>query len=473
MSNTKNILLILCDQLRYDFLGAYGGPWITPNIDKLAEDGMVFDNAYCAAPVCAPARMTMLTGLHPSSCPLEIPRTAPTTAGILSSAGFHTVAIGKMHMIPPRGPYGFRELVLSEDTGPGIFLDDFHPWLASQGLIERCHGLDNWDLLSCVNPLPEDKTVTAWNGSAAVDFLKKQDKSALPFFAVVSFVKPHPPYDPPLPWANRVKPEEAPAPRGLDRPWDDYPEQVRLFSEACGFSKVEESGCVRRIRAHYMGLTAQVDHEIGRILKVMAEQGLDDDTLIVFSADHGDFLGDHHLFYKNFPYEASAHIPLIMRGPGVTAGRCDIPVSHLDFAPTFFDFCDRKIPESCQGSSLLELLRKKGQGREGVVFQFGSRSGFCFVARTHKYALWPDGDEELFHLATDPEEGDNLVRKCPQVRDRLRESLLNELLRFDKERVGDVPAIFDHGKIIDDMGYKENYKIIARRFLHHRIPPAP
>jgi len=466
----RNVLLILCDQLRADFLGAYAGPPVTPNIDRLAREGVVFDRAYCACPACAPSRMTMLTGRHPACCPVRIPECVPTVADLLADAGYHTAALGKMHMDPPRGPYGFREIVLSEDTGPGVFLDDFHRWLAGQGHVECSHGLDNCDVLSCRNPLGQEHTVTAWNGATAVDFIRRQRGSTRPFFAVASFVKPHPPYDPPLPWSETVAPADAPRPRGLERPWQDYPEQLRAYADAAGCARVEELGWVQRIRAHYLGLVAQIDNEVGRILTALAEQGLDENTLVLFSADHGDFLGDHHLFMKFWPYDAAGRIPLIVRAPGLAPGRTQAPASHLDFAPTFLDFCGRDIPETCQGRSLLELARGQAETREGVVMKFGGDHGFCLVTRRHKYTVWPSGEEELFDTTKDPEEANNLSAQLRDVRDELRESLVRCLRRFDAERLDPMPALFGPDGLVIDTTRVGAYEGLRRRFMHHRTP---
>ena len=472
MANPRNVLLILCDQLRADFLGVYGNTnGVTPNLDRLAESGMVFDRAYSVMPVCTPARMTMLTGRHPATCPNPIPESAPTIAGLLSAAGWHTAAFGKMHMRPPRGPCGFDELVLSEDTGPAMFLDDYHPWLAEQGAVEWARGLDNYDLLSSESGLPEEKTVTCWNGRQAVDFIHRQSGSPDPFYAVVSFPKPHPPYDPSKPWAGMVQAEAAPRPLGLDRPWDEYPEQARLYAEAFGFQDVERLGCVQQVRAHYLGLVAQIDHEIGRILDALAEQGLEENTLVIFLTDHGDFLGDHHLFMKFFPYESAAKIPLIMRGPGVPQGRSKVPVSHLDFVPTILEFLGQHVPAECQGRSLLDLLRTQGDGRDGVLIQFGHGRGFCWAMEKHKYLVWPNGEEELFDLAEDPEECHNLAEERADLRAHMRAALLDQMRYFDERRAEGMPRLLDQdGRPPKDRSYVQAYKGTARRFMPHRVP---
>lgn len=469
MKKKKNILLILCDQLRADFLGIYGGPNVTPNIDNLAKKGTVFNKAYSVYPVCVAARMTMLTGMHPATCPPEIPKSVPTVADLLSSAGFYTAAFGKMHMVPPRGPYGFKELILSEDTGPGMFLDDYHPWLANQGFVEWGHGLDNYDLLSVKNSLLEDKTVTSWSGNLGVNFLKRQTSSSPPFLAVISFAKPHPPYDPPAAWADLVKPENAPPPVGLERPWSEYPKYLRLYAEAFGYLECEKLGKTREIRAHYLGLVAQIDQQIGRILKTLDEQDLADNTLVIFSADHGDFLGDHHLFMKFFPYEASAHIPLIMRGAGLPAGRTEIPVSHLDFVPTLLDFCGKKAPLLSQGTSLLKLLRENGRKRTGVLIQFADH-GFCRVTRRYKYAFWPDGEEELFDLEKDQHEIKNIAGIYPELCLEMRKAMLQELVDLDKQRLGNMPPLLADGQLLIEKTNPERFKNIAGRFMPHRLP---
>ena len=465
-----NVLLIVCDQLRADMLGAHGGAGCTPNLDALAAQSVVCDRAYCVQPVCVPVRMTLLTGLHPATCPLRIPPSVPTLPGVLADAGWHTAAIGKMHMVPPRGPYGFRELALAEDTGCGMFLDDYHPWLAQQGLYEWEHGLTNYDILPAVSSLPEEKTVTAWTGERVVEFLRSRRSSAEPFFLVASFVKPHPPYDPPQPWLDRVASLEVPKPLGLERPPESYPEAVRLRRAAYQESEAARLGLTETIRTHYMALTAQIDHEVGRILQAIDAQGMTDDTLILFCSDHGDFLGDHHLFMKFFPYESAARIPLLVRAPGHAAGRSQTPVTHLDVVPTILDFCGLTSPDGCQGEGILGLDREGHEARDGVVFSFGTGRGFCLVQDRFKYAWWPNGEEELFDLQADPQETRNLVREKTALTASLRGSLVNRVLRLDACRVGEAPPLAEGGELIRDVSYRAAYGELARRCLSHRVP---
>lgn len=470
MSENRNILIILCDQLRADFLSVYGGPRITPNIERLAESAAIFDKAYTVSPICVPARMTLLTGMHPLTCPDTIPPEVPTFPGILAQAGYHTAAFGKMHMIPPRGPYGFKELVLSEDTGVNMFLDDYHPWCSRHNVVEWSHGLDNWDFLPVENSLAEKWTVTHWNGDQAVAFLKRQGSSSVPFMGVVSFVKPHPPYDPPLPWSRTITPEQAPPVVGLERPLSDYPEGVRVLADCMRYAELEKLGVAPEMRACYLGLVAQIDNQIGRILDTLEQEGLMEHTLILFSSDHGDFLGDHHLFMKLFPYEASSRIPLIVRGNGIQSGRYDIPVSLLDFVPTLLDYAGVKPETSCQGQSILSLLQSKGAGRTGVLTSY-SNSVLSWSGREYKFIRWITGEEELFNVANDPNETHNVIKTEPDVYAEMRQELLNELKRLDDQRTGGLPSILKDGEFIADApDFNKRYEHVRKRYMHlHKI----
>ncbi|MEK6647346.1 MAG: sulfatase-like hydrolase/transferase [Candidatus Firestonebacteria bacterium] len=468
MKRFKNVLLILCDQLRADFLGVYGGPNITPNIDSLAKNGLVFTKAYTPSPMCVPARMTMLTGMHSLTCPLQIPSSVLTIADILSNAGFNTAALGKMHMFPTRGPYGFKELILSEDTGTGMFLDDYHPWLAKQGYMEWSHGLDNYDILSVENYLPKNKTVTHWNSEQAIKFLKKQKNTSRPFYLVTSFVKPHPPYDPVASWSKLVNSKDTPLPIGLKRPWKDYPEVVRLWAQAVGYAKISNKIDIRQIRAHYLGLVAQIDYEIGRIIATLEESNLEKDTLIVFSSDHGDFLGDHNLFMKFFAYESSARIPLIIKGPGIPKGLSSIPVSILDFVPTLLDFCEQKIPVQCQGESILKLLDENGKSRKGVLISTTHGNALCWATRRYKYTFWPNGEEELFDLETDPYEIKNIAKENPKLKNKLKNELIVELERFNKKRVKTILPLLKNKKLKKGEIDYNDFVDMSKRFVQHK-----
>lgn len=189
MTNSKNVLLIVCDQLRADFLSCYGGPDLTPNIDRLAAQSVVFDRAWTPTPVCVPARMTLLTGMHGLSCPVQIPESVTTLPVPLREAGYHTAGLGKFHLVPPRADVGFDEMILAEDTGTNMVLDDYHPELARSGDVEWAHGLTNHDVLGVASRLAEEKTVTRWNGDHAVRYLAERAENDAPFYGVVSFLR--------------------------------------------------------------------------------------------------------------------------------------------------------------------------------------------------------------------------------------------------------------------------------------------
>jgi arylsulfatase A-like enzyme len=395
---------------------------------------------------------------------MEIPESVPLVTQVLSQAGYHTTAMGKMHMTPPRGPYGFDHLALSEDTGPGIWLDDFHPWCSHNGFVAEEHGLNGWEVLSTAVPLPDERTVTHWNGEQAVQYLKKQDGSR-PFYSFVSFVKPHPPYDPPEKWADQIPIEDVPEPYALDRPVESYPKHVRRLADVNGWDRVMELGMVQQIRTHYLALVAQIDHEVGRILSTLEEQGLSESTLVIFSSDHGDFLGDHNLFMKFHPYEASANVPLIISGPGIDAGRVETPASHIDFVPTILRYCGLEVPETCQG---IDLLGDR-DGREGVLVQHNGR-GFAWVTDQHKYIIWPTGEEELFDFKADPHEMQNLISDRPELYEELRGAMMAELVRLDACKVGNMPDLIRDGQPAVQES-NQSFERLNRRYRAHRIPP--
>lgn len=433
-----NLLFLMADQFRGDCLGADGNPVIhTPHLDRLASQGARFRAAYSSVPSCTPARATILTGLSPwrhgmlgygriaPAYPREMPQ-------MLRDAGYYTLGIGKMHFSPQRNTHGFHQTILDESgrvESPG-FVSDYRQWFKSVApeLDPDATGLGWNDHRARPYALPEHLHPTRWTADQAVQFLERYDGRA-PFFLKVSFARPHSPYDPPPRWWQYYA--HAPLPPAVVGDWAErhaqrgkpYPND--LWQGDLGPEKV------RLARQGYYGNVSFLDEQIGRILAVLEKRGWMENTLILFTSDHGDMLGDHHLWRKTYAYEGSARIPMILRWPeGLVAAKRGIvfeqPVELRDILPTFLDAAGVAFPpEWFDGRSLLELVRghtstwRKWIDLEHATCYAGENYWSGLTDGRVKYIYFaPDGRQQLFDLVNDPGETRDLAPR-PEFRELL------------------------------------------------------
>ncbi|MGO4370314.1 arylsulfatase [Paenibacillus sp. MCAF20] len=430
-----NLLLITVDQMRGDCLSILGHKVVeTPNLDQLARRGMLFSNAYSSTPTCVPARAALFTGMSPRShgrvgyeenIPWNYEHTLP---GELAKAGYHTQCVGKMHVDPARSLCGFHNVVLHDGylhhnrfkhtntvAESHDSCDDYLPWLreragAGADLIDL--GLDcNASTMARPWHLPEALHPTNWVVTQSIDFLRRRDPRK-PFFLWSSFVRPHPPFDPPQAYWDRYDGADFPDPVVGEWAVKDDPARG-------GLDPVTRSGVVprrrlRRAMAAYYALITHIDDQLGRLMNAMEEYGVLDRTIIVFTSDHGELLGDHHLFRKALPYEGSAKVPLIIADPG---GMLDAPqgatvdaVAELrDIMPTLLDCAGVNIPAVVDGRSLLRAreLSQDGSWRTYIHGEhaYGEQSHQYMTDGRQKY-IWftQTGEEQLFDLLLDPQE---------------------------------------------------------------------
>lgn len=434
-----NILFLITDQHRADCVGAYGNSAIrTPNLDRIGNEGVRFTSAYSSTPSCTPARAALLTGLSPwrhgmlgyseiaPRYPLEKPRA-------LREAGYRTVTVGKQHFSPMRNGHGYHRMILDEHcpcgNGPAAMAaaekrgpverTDYEAWFWSQApaLDPHATGLRWNDYPSKPFALPERLHPTAWTGDTAVNFLNGWEGPE-PFFLKVSFIRPHSPYDPPARFMDMYR--DAALPPAKVGKWAARHERRNSESPDIWQGKLSAEE-IRRSRQGYYGCISQVDEQVGRILETLEKRGLLEETLIVFTSDHGDMTGDHNLWRKSYAYESSAHIPMTMRWPkGMLSARRGIsmaqPVELRDILPTFLDAAGTEPSRPIDGRSLLGLVRSNGEGwREYIDLEHD----VCYSPRNHWNALtdgrWKyifhalDGEEQLFHLERDPHELEDLA----------------------------------------------------------------
>ncbi|HSW46387.1 MAG TPA: arylsulfatase [Phycisphaerae bacterium] len=423
-----NILFLMTDQHRGDCIGADGNKVIrTPNIDRLAAEGARFARAYTSTPSCTPARAAILTGLSPWHHGLlgagrQAETYKPELPAMLRDAGYYTYGIGKMHFHPQRALHGFERTILDEsgrEESPE-FRSDYRSWFWSLAptLDPGATGLGWNDYRARPYALPEKLHPTRWTADAAVSFLKdyKEDK---PFFLKVSFERPHSPYDPPPRFWKMY--EDADVPPAVIGDWsaryaaDTDPSNYNSWHGDFGPEQVRVS------RRAYYGSISFIDEQIGRILKTLEERGWLDSTLILFTADHGDMLGDHHLWRKTYAYEGSARIPMLVRWPeNMEAKRgqvFDQPTELRDLLPTFLDAAGVKFdPSQFDGQSLLKLVRgETDDWRPWIDLEhsqcYGSAGYWNALTDGRiKYVFYAlDGRQYLFDMAKDPGELHNLA----------------------------------------------------------------
>ncbi len=415
MTDRPNVLWIMADQLRFDYLSCYGHPHLhTPHIDALAKRGVRFDRAYVQSPVCGPSRMSAYTGRYVRShgstwngMPLRVGE--PTLGDHLREAGARAVLVGKTHMIADkegmawlgidpkseigvhRSECGFDPFERDDGLHPDSprqqwsAYDDYlvdhgydsdNPWedFANSGLDEDGELLSAWLLKNSRLPanIPEEHSETAYMTDRAMDFMKEAKEDGRPWMCHLSYIKPHWPYIVPAPYHDMydethiVDPIRSDAERQTDHPL------MRAYLDA----RVCRSFSRDHVRDHvipaYMGLIKQLDDNLGRLFAWMDETGLSQNTIIAFTSDHGDYMGDHWMGDKDFYHEMAVKVPLIIADPRpeaeATRGMVsDALVEMIDLAPTFMNAlgCTPK-PHVIEGRDLTPLLH----GTEGFSRQY-------------------------------------------------------------------------------------------------------
>jgi arylsulfatase A-like enzyme len=433
-AGAPNVLVVQADQFRWDCLGAAGHPDVrTPHLDRLAADGVRFAEAYCPLPICTPSRYSLLTGLYPHqhggwTNHSTLAPALDTFPRALRRAGYRTAAVGKMHFTPAYLDVGYDRMVLAEQHGPGRYDDDYHRELREAGLAPVVDLVDQEEHLRPLAPdtywrsfgaarsdLPEEWHSTTWIAERALAELKGWSAEGGGLLHV-SFIKPHHPFDPPAPWDTLYDPASLALPPGWTErvPAADLPHRRGYFDYA---DDALTEPALRRVMALYYASITQLDHQIGRLLDHLRDAGLYDDSLIIFTSDHGEYLGFHHLLLKNGPmYDPLVKVPLLAKFPAASAGgarrgeRSEALVSLVDLAPTILAACALAPAE--QSPPGLDLA-DPGAGRD-CVFAENRTFGPVAMARTRTHKLLLSGDHDrapdaLFDLAADPHELDNRI----------------------------------------------------------------
>ncbi len=415
-----NIVLIMADQLAPQFLPCYGHPVVkAPAIERLAAEGVVFDAAYTNSPLCAPSRFSMLSGRLPSKIAAwdnaaEFAAEVPTFAHYLAAEGYHTCLSGKMHFVGPDQLHGFHER-LTTDVYPADFT--WHPdWDRPGARLDWYHNMDVVTAAGpCLRSLYLDYDDEAVFHAKRYIFERARDGDGQPFLLTLSMIQPHDPYlCRPEHW-DLYRDDEIDLPRTPPGSVEEDPHSRRL-RHAYGASDLDlDDAAIRRARRAYYGAIADIDDKVGQVLLAIAEAGLKDSTIVIFTADHGDMLGERGLWFKMSFFEHSARVPLIIHAPRLfPARRVPQAVSLVDLLPTLVEIArdgeagDYATP--LEGRSLLPHATSLSGHDEviGEYFGEGTTEPIFMIRRGSKKIVCAEGDPTQFYdVAQDPHETAN------------------------------------------------------------------
>ncbi len=451
-----NILLIYTDQQRWDALGANGNPDIqTPNLDKLAGSALNFDHCFVQNPVCMPSRVSMLSGRYCNQLGIfingvPVPEELNTLPTLLAGCGYRRANIGKLHFLPhadrdhrdPHPAYGFDHMEISDE--PGCYADAYRAWVARKAP-------DQLDGISCglppaaelwrqamrpgddgikhpeerfpKRPIPfaadEDLTHSAFVAEQTMEYLRARAGGDEPFLCIAGFYSPHSPWIVPQSFLDRYDPSAFTLPT--------FPEEVDAQR---GPGKCDDDE-LRAARHGYYAMVTEVDHHVGRILNTLDELNLADDTIVVFTSDHGEFLGDQLMYGKGYPApDCVSRVPLLVRIPGGPTGTRTQIVEHVDLVPTLLELAGLQAPAELQGEPLPltgDAPGKRSALTEGIGWK-------ALRTEQYRYIAEADGSEKLIDLSADPGEYHNRAGR-PDYDEPLsdcRAEMLRKLLEIER-----------------------------------------
>jgi len=442
-----NILFLMTDQQRFDTIATLGNTSIyTPTLDRLVQRGVSFTRAYSSCPVCVAARYAIHTGCEPhttrvftNSPSRPMPTQASTMIGRcgeylpqrMSALGYRTFGVGKFHTAPWDEDLGYdvhlrtEELYATPEVRRG---DAFASWIAKEhpefDYIEALMGeRTEMYYMPQASALPAELTVESFVADRAIEQLAVSDPR--PFFGFVSFIGPHPPFAPPLPFNRMYDPDRMPNPIRGDLQTDHMDEQIPWMNYLIWAEEINDPHA-RVLKARYYGEISYIDACIGRILDALEASGKAENTLICFFSDHGDHLGDHHAWQKERFFEAAGHIPSLVSYPGVLPANTDC--SELVCLADLFGIATTAAgsPDLRQGTDVLGMLQGSAQPRSEYVGMYGEPGtpDFKIMLRVGdwKYIFFANGGrEQVFNLKEDPFELRNLASELPEQTRELRQ----------------------------------------------------
>lgn len=432
-----NVVVITTDQQRADAVAAWGNDhMITPNMDRLVNEGVSLKRSYVTGNTCISSRAAFYTGqfAHNTGC-YGFQDWAHNRSWVedIRDAGYYTAAMGKVHHFPATAMMGYDERLYTENF-PNLkkSYDDYANYLKAEGQPSPMHLLvkdGNWMTkhASDVFPLEEKYHVDQFVGRMATRWIQDYDKEE-PFFLHIGFQGPHDPFDPPQRFLDMYEGRDVPLPRFDVGGLEARPPQYARFMEACRNPLMFDQGphfgvwavdllgmddeAFRRMRRHYYAKITGIDYQVGKILDMLEEKGLMENTLIFFTSDHGDNLGDHELIYKWLMTEQSVHVPMIVRLPGAKrAGTVDDDLfTQIDVGPTILTALGLEVPQRLDGTSNWKRITEND--RSEVPEMVFCEDNYLTMVRTKDrkliyYAGQPE--EEYFNMVEDPWEEHNLA----------------------------------------------------------------
>lgn len=449
-ADQPNIVLVVADQLRWDWLSCIGTPGPdTPVLDALAARGVRFTTCTTTSAMCAPARISLASGLLPHRLgaltnDAYLPARVTTWYQRLRDADYRVGVVGKTDLAKPQRHNGMRgdrpsafrwgfthPLEIEGKFHAGTSASPIGPytaWLAEQGLLEVLHAdylarmTDLYvhrrgDGLYRDSILPDHAFADVWIGDQAVRWVE-QVTDDFPWFLQIGFAGPHDPYDPPPTWAERYRDRIVadPVPRG-----NGAPRRVEQLRFACTDDEV------RIARRQYTASLAVIDEQIGRVLGTLDATGQAERTIVVFTSDHGDMLGDHGLFQKHVAYEGAMRVPLVAAGPGITEGAvADALVELPDVGETIVELAGLTPSPDVDARSFASLLSDPARPHRDDAACIEDTYSALRTA-THKFIATHPGEEELYDLSVDPCETSNVADQRPAVVHSMRRRLAARL----------------------------------------------
>ncbi len=423
MTDRPNILFIQVDELAAKAMRSYGNTVAkTPALDALAERSVVFDAAYCNYPLCSPSRASMHAGRLPFDIQqwdngAEFHADIPTFAHHLKRAGYSTTLCGKMHFIGPDQFHGYEER-LTTDIYPSDFswTSDWSRPIRKGGGVRMVNVVDAG---VAVRNLQQDFDEEVGFQAVRKIYDLARDPDDRPFLLTVSFTQPHPPFVAPQEYWDLYEGVEIDMPEVPPIPFEELGpfDQAKHHAQGAHLYDLNEER-TRTSRRAYYAMMSYVDDLIGEVLKALAATGLDENTVIVFTSDHGEMLGERGMWMKDCFYESSVRVPLFICAPGVAPGRSDAVVSLVDLMPTFLDFAgvDLPVPTGQDGASMVPLLHGQTDGWRDEAIADYAGSGYGAPSRMirrgrWKYWLTHGLDPVLYDVVADPNELTDLAGK--------------------------------------------------------------
>lgn len=457
ISNSKrkpNLLFIWTDEQRADTMAVYGNKKIkTPALNKLAEQSFVFLKSYVTQAVSTPSRCSVMTGLYPHTSGLtanNIPLSDDVLCfpELLNDPEYKTAYMGKWHLGDEIfAQHGFQDWISIEDEYSSYYTEgkdraarsSYHHWLVEKGYKP---GIDNTFSRNFAASLPIEHCKPKFLEEKACRFLKEHQDN--PFVLYINFLEPHMPFTGPL--NDLYDPEDIDLPGNFNDPLEEnVPLRYQLQRESSRKRYGPDEKSFRKLISRYWGMVTQIDRSVGVILQRLEQLGLDENTIVVYTSDHGDMMGSHQMVEKTVMYEESVRVPFLMKVPFITTGQTIIPqrISHIDIVPTLLELMNKPVPAFLQGKSLKPVLENQVEPKGYVFIEWtpdeakkegnsGSSTNkndevFLALISSTRTVIAPDGwklclsdtdKSQLFNLNKDPLETTNLFYE-PEWKDKI------------------------------------------------------